>query len=593
MKQTPLIGFSLTLLMLFLVLVAAFVFAFQAQAALRTRLQERDAALLLQEAEGTRTAVSAAAVMATRDSLAGQLATAEAERDILNSQFTQKLLEFEALSTRSAADLAAIQAQLDGLRQELAGQGPLLALEVLARPQVEGDVLRFFAAASDLQGITLLEITFNEASPTPYDGENRPLFTRVFTQTVAAAGPYAVRVTAYNGNQISATELITGVVETAETFRQTEISTTLQRISGQSDLTPSTPPILIRRPVFNQWLAAQFGNLLPSTVTQQARVLQAFGLLSPAEAAALPASVTQWYSADFAALYYDAANAQLLLLDEATLARDLAAWLPVQEATTPAVVSPENSSPDVLLGFLGQLLGEAALQQGLFLAAAEETAVSLDTSLPLWQTLSNMPATLQAQLLFPYVQGYQWALANYRRGGPEAVTAARRPQASTSLVLSGGPLAPKPVSLPDLLPLLGPEWQLQGQGVWGAFRLQQMLAGQEAAGQEAAGQELAGWQTAVAGWAGDQYAVYWRQADDALLLALLVAWDPPASATAFNQALAAFAAALTGSSIPEELGGGLCWPGDTEVVCRFERAAGTLLVRAPDAQLAAAVGALP
>jgi hypothetical protein len=583
MKQTPLIGFSLTLLMLLLVLVAAFVFSVQAQAALRARLDKQNNDLMARAADGTRTAVSAAAVLATRDTLSGQLATAAAERDTLNTQFTEKLLEIETFSTRSAADLAAIQTQLDGLRQEIASQGPVLALEVLASPRAEGDVLRFLAAASDLQGIALLEVAYNDGSPTPYAGENQPLFTHVFSQTIAEAGPYIVRVTVYNGNQITATELITGTVETAETFLQTEINTTLQQISGQSSLVPASPPILMRRPVFNQWLAAQFGNLLATTVTQQARVLQAFGLITAAEAIALPASIAQWYSADFAALYYDPAREQFLLLDEATLARELPQWLLVQEATTPTEVPPENSSPDALLGFQGQILGEATLRQGLYLAAAGETAVSLNTSSAFWQTLPGLPAALRAQLLFPYVQGYQWALANYQQGGPEAVTAARQPQASTALVLFGGPLAPTPVTLPDLPALLGPEWQLQGQGMWGAFRLQQMLAGPLGAEGE----------TAVAGWAGDQYAVYWHEADDALLLALLVAWSSAADAALFNASFDRYASTLTGGNAFLDAAGGVCWPGSAEVFCRFEKGGGTLLVRAPSATLATAVNDLP
>lgn len=570
MKQSQLVGFSLTLLMLLLVLAAAFVFTFQGQQELQTRVEQRDAMLATRELSGTLTAVSATAVDSTREALSSLLATTEAERDKLNNDVTSYLVEIESLSTRAAADLATAQGELSNLRQELASQGPTLALEVLQRPAVVGEALRFFVAASDLQGITRLDITYDDRT-TSYAGENQPLFTRMVSQTMAVAGPYTVTVTAHNINQNTAMELITGTVQTAVSFRQEEIASTVQTFASQPGLESVQPPILIRRPAFNQWLAAQFGNLSAETVSQQARVLQAFDLITAEEAAALPGSVTAWQQTDFALLFYAPPTERFVLVDEDALEGSLADWLLVMEATTPTALLPDGRGFDAQLGFQAQVLGEAALLQGLYLASSGATAVSPNQAA---DSLPGLPPTLRDQLLFPYTQGYLWARALYEENGLPAVTAARQTAASTHQVLAGNTNTPQEVELPEVQPILGNVWQRQGSGVWGALRLQQMLAAQVEAGVD----------TAVAGWAGDQYAVYWREADNALLMVLRVVWDSAASAVAFGETLDLYAATLFGQ--PQPTTSGACWSGSNEVFCHFESATETLIVRAPTIPLA-------
>ncbi len=575
MKQSRLAGFSLTLLMLLLVLVAAFVFTYQAQTKLQALLGDQRDVIATQAAEGTLTAVSATALMATRDALLNDLATAEAAVDELDFQVNEKLQIIATISTQATVDLATVQNQLNALRDEQRSQAPFLSLQVVEEPQVVGEALTFLAAASDTKGITLLEVVYDNTAQSVV-GINQPLYTHIFSQTINAEGMYTITVTAHNANQNTATQIVTGTVLAAVDFQRSTIDGLLQATANQPNLAPETPPILVRRPVFNQWLAAQFGDLSPESVMQHARVLHAFELVTAAEATALPASVSNWQQTDFAALFY-VESSDFVPFNEANLNEELADWLYVMDQSTPTDLPPETSSFDTRLGFQAQVLGEAALRQGLYLAGGGETAVALSLLVPNpGVVLTDLPESLRQQLLFPYKQGYQWALSIYQENGASGVTDARQLQASTSQVLTGSSAPPQMVTLPDLTAVVQDGWQLQGEGTWGAFRLQQMLATQPEDALD----------TAVAGWLGDRYTVYWRAADDALLLVLSTTWDGADSAAAFIAAFDAFAASWAGDDGSNAVGDGRCWLGDNDYFCRFASGADTLIVRAPTPVLA-------
>lgn len=577
MTQTRLIALSLTLLMLLLVLTAAFVFTFQVQATLQRELAQSRAGLAAEAATGTRTAVLLAEEAATRAVLQAQLATAEAESRTLDGQLTQKVAEIESLSATAVAQAEAWQNELTQLQQLVAGRGPTLVLDVWQRPQAVGESLQFWAAASDAQGIAWVEVSVNGGIPVPYTGEERPLFTRFFSETIPTDGPYVVSVTAYNVNQASQTAVITGTVQTVAALRQTEILSVLQNQATTDDLQPVPPPILLRRPIFNQWLAIQFGDLSANRAAQEGRVLQAFGLLTAEEAAALPQYVTQWQQTDFAALLYDETSGQLLMLDEAALSGEWADWMLLVQETTPdlgGILRP----PDAHFALMGQLLGYAALRQALYLAAGGQTAVQPPPTPAAAPPLPNMPAALRQQLLFPYVQGYAWASALYRQGGLAAVDKVRQTQAfSSAELLDDAELVLRPIVRPNLAAVLPPEWQLQGQGVWGAFRTQQFLAAQGVTDGE----------TAVAGWAGDEYAVYWRATDGALLLFWQLAWQTPDPANRLAAIFGAVPPAFLpqGQQQPAEPDG-FCWQGQEAVFCLHTQGNETLLLRTPDLELA-------
>lgn len=579
MTQTRLVALSLTLLMLLLVLTAAFVFTFQAQLLLREELAESRTGLAAEMDARGRTAVLLAEQVATREVLQGRLATAEAESQELDGQLTQKVAEIEALSATTAVQAEAWQNEVAQLQQLVAGRGPSLVLDVWQRPQAVGESLKFWAAASDAQGVAWVEVSVNGGIPVPYTGEERPLFTRLFSETIPTAGPYVVSVTAYNVNQASQTAVITGTVQTTEALRQGELLAVLQNQAAADGLQPVTPPILLRRPIFNQWLAVQFGDLSAVRATQEGRILQAFGLLTADEAAALPQYVTQWQQTDFAALYYDEAESQLLLLDEAALAGEWADWLLLLQETTPDL-SGILRPPDAHFGLMGQVLGYTALRQALYLAAGGQTVVRPPSIPTLTPPLPNMPAVLRQQLLFPYVQGYQWALNLYRQGGLATVDAVRQTEfLSSAELLANANLVLRPIAPPDWVTVLTTEWQLQGEGVWGAFRAQQFLAAQ--GGTEG--------ETAVEGWSGDQYAIYWRAADGALLLLWYTRWQTPQQAAGFVAPFAGAPPAFLPGSVLQSEADGFCWQGQDEVFCAYTQDNETLLLRAPDLGLARAL----
>ena len=579
MKQSRLIAFSLTLFMLLLVVVAGFLFTVQSQRTLQTRLEGRDGELAASQDVGTRTAVSLAEAVATGDAANEQIATTEADLLIVDDQLNAQLKAVatsDAMLAEATATIAAADGRIADLQQELQSQQPEVSVEVLGTVQIVAEPIYFFVAASDAAELSLVSVTVGEET-TDYAGEGQRLFTQTISRTLQQAGPYTITVTAVNSHQITVTTAVTGTLLTAAAARQAEIRTTVNDFAQQASRPPQ-PQILILGTDFTRWLTEQFAG---ADVTQQSRVLQAFGLILAED----DLTTAAWQKADFAALYYDPAADRFVALDQAALTGQFADWVYAQQALDLPELPPGELTFDSWLALNAQNAGEGLLWQGLYLARSEqavmETAVLRATLLDTPDdALADMPAALRQQLLFPYTAGYQWALDHYQAGGLAAVAAARQPQSTTAQVLFGSTAVQEGVTLPDLQAVLGDSWQMQGQGVWGAFRLQQYLAA-----------KVDGVETAVAGWAGDQYAVYWNETNDTLALVLLIAWDSPQSADAFNTAFADYPPALYGNDQPQDVSGGTCWQGDGDALCLFTRDAASLIVRAPTSALAEKIGA--
>jgi hypothetical protein len=201
--------------------------------------------------------------------------------------------------------------------------------------------------------------------------------------------------------------------------------------------------------------------------------------------------------------------------------------------------------------------------------------------------LDSAPTVMAHELEFPYLGGLEFVQTLYTQGGYEAVDAAwaNLPQSTEQILhpqryLTGD--APQLVSVAPLTGTLGAGWTMVEEDTLGEFYLREYL------GQQLTGADV---DQAATGWGGDRYAVYWRDADQGLVMALRLVWDTPADAAEFAQLYPQYPEGLFAGAAQSQIQGGHCWSG-TETICLFADGAETLIVRAPDADTAGRVAAV-
>ena len=148
----------------------------------------------------------------------------------------------------------------------------------------------------------------------------------------------------------------------------------------------------------------------------------------------------------------------------------------------------------------------------------------------LGQDTGDLPPFIEAQLIFPYVQGQEFIKRLYAAGGWGVVDAAYRfrPPASTEQIMH--PDKYLAVELPDKVRLQanpGAGWRRVVGGTWGEWATGQLVGNQ-----------------AATGWGGDRYELWQRGSDDCSApcrdrdaLVMRWRWDDRASAQRFAMAL--------------------------------------------------------
>jgi hypothetical protein len=190
-----------------------------------------------------------------------------------------------------------------------------------------------------------------------------------------------------------------------------------------------------------------------------------------------------------------------------------------------------SSSDDAGLANLALVEGSATAVMFTYAEryfTSEQTLGGLFSSLG--QDTGDLPPFIEAQLIFPYVQGQEFIKRLYAAGGWGVVDAAYRfrpPASSEQIMHSDKYLA---VELPDKVRLQaspGAGWRRVVGGTWGEWATGQ-LVGNEAA----------------TGWGGDRYELWQRGSDDCAApcrdrdaLVMRWRWDDRASARRFEGAL--------------------------------------------------------
>lgn len=175
--------------------------------------------------------------------------------------------------------------------------------------------------------------------------------------------------------------------------------------------------------------------------------------------------------------------------------------------------------------------------------------------------LSEAPRVVREGLLYPYVEGARFAAAVRRATGERASALDRHLPQSTEQVSDPARLLGSPTDAPVRLVFEG-ENPPVFQDNLGRLELGILLE------ERGRGEGVADVADLVAGWAGDQYALY--GAPGAWSLRLVVLWDDEAARDAFLQWAAAGGAPPGAEASPVEVGD---WPGAELVVGRPPRGA--------------------
>ncbi|MCH7663186.1 MAG: hypothetical protein IH859_04865 [Chloroflexi bacterium] len=199
------------------------------------------------------------------------------------------------------------------------------------------------------------------------------------------------------------------------------------------------------------------------------------------------------------------------------------------------------------------------------------------------------PAYMQQDLLFPYTYGQEFVSYLYDRGGWTAVDSAYgNPPVSSEQILHPGRYpddVPVRINLPDLLPVLGLDWELLEEDTLGEWFTFLMLAyGIDA---QARLSEFRA-RDAAEGWGWDRYAVYLDSQTQKLVLVVQHVWDSEEDANEYAQAFQDYATARFGDPVSIESNKITWFAADGYHVLHFDEEQ-TTWIFAPDEETADAI----
>jgi hypothetical protein len=315
-----------------------------------------------------------------------------------------------------------------------------------------------------------------------------------------------------------------------------------KQVAGLRGLNPLTPVTikLVDPASMHQYLLDSFNaDYLPSDRESDQKLYTTLGLLQPSQSLVqielnvLDEPSLGLYDADQKVLYV--VGTQGALLDPDTLdtfAHEYARALQDQHYDLLKLNPKHAANSDRSSAINALIEGDASVIQALwarqFLTPQQQQSLgqSADGS-----KLQQAPDWVQADLLFPYVQGLNFAAAAIQQGnGYAGVNAAfQDPPASTAQILHPekyfSHVQPVDVQLPDLSGTLGTGWRSVDSNVLGELDVLNMLA---------AYTDRTTATQAAAGWAGDRWELLENNGQDALVLR--TSWDSAADTVAFFKA---------------------------------------------------------
>ncbi len=204
----------------------------------------------------------------------------------------------------------------------------------------------------------------------------------------------------------------------------------------------------------------------------------------------------------------------------------------------------------------------------------------------------SAPAFLQDDFLFPYTQGRTFVQTFYDQGGWAGVDELYAdPPVSTEQILHPEKYPddkPVPVTLPDLIGVLGDGWEMVDDNVLGEWYTYLMLSRSINPGARIDDSDAA---TAADGWGGDRYQVYHQPDTGEAVLVYSSTWDTQRDAREFADRFMNYADARFGNGVTS--GSSTNWQ-SSEGYSLFtldENAATALWILAPNEATARALSA--
>ncbi len=589
--------------MLLLVLAAAFLFLFQGRGQLVKQRDEQATRAAVWEESFSQTQADLNHSLSTRAALETAVATAEASNVLLEGQLVASQQEIDGLKAQ-LNEITQTVSTLEAEKEQVLSRPPQIALLSPANGStlVVETPVAITVVASDAAGITAVNVNINQAAWQTYDVDDQPLFTATEIFTPTAAGNYEIQAMAVNVNGRSS-NIATASFRVTETpagaqsandpnaALRAQIESSVSQIRGLEPKEPVVTTLLTR----NQLQQRVNSDLLEEYTDEDARkdalVLSSFDFLE--RDFDLAGLARDLYAEQIAGFYDPETGEFVVVSEDETL--DAAEQLTHAHEFVHALqdqyfdldfLRNDNLNGDAAAALTALAEGEATQVETEYLLSSNLnlgdllllSLEALDSPV-----LNNAPPVIANQLMFPYTAGQQFAQTLVDQGGYAALNDAwaNPPQSTEQILHPERYLAgdtPQIVTLPPLTDTLGTGWTLLDEDVLGEFMLREYL-----------GQQLNKNQvdTAATGWGGDRYATYYNEADDALATILRLSWDTTQDSAEFAALYPNYPARLfkTEGKIAN---GRECWQGD-DVICLAQNGLDTIIIRAPDLNVAAAV----
>lgn len=587
MKHQIPVWVALAFLMVFMVVFAGFIFTLQTRGQLVGQVATMEANALVQQEESaalvtqsTAQAVRVADIEATRDRLSAELSTAQS-----GSSET-------VVVTPAAAPVEEVVAAVDDSVPSISFVTPEDGLSI-----APGDEIEILLSISDNAGVDQVTLTVNNDVLGRYSAENVLIYTVKEPWIADEAGTFRFVASATNANGLASesVEATVTVSDREATMRGyiAEIQAEVEEIRGLVATEPISLTLYTSAELRENFEELFLDELTEEDSRRDVIELYAFDFIDLDYN--LYDTLLDLYSSSVLG-FYDPETKELVVVsdddvltpsEQLTLAHEINHAL--QDQVFGLSFDDEDSEASFALRSLAE--GDSTLLQSLYVSNGyfndAEMAILIDEFNNAESSdLSNLPDLIVRQQSFPYDEGATFVNTLYQSGGFEAVNNAwRNPPVTTEQIIHPEAYpedAPIAVALPAYTNTLGAGWEQISVNTMGEFSLQLYLE-----------QQLNSETSSIAatGWGGDEYAVYWNEAEQQVVMVMLSEWDGVNDDLEFARSYVEYLGSKYGVGYQSEVDGSRCWNGD-DVTCLYQINESVLIIRAPDRDTVLAIRAV-